>query len=219
MNVPFTLEQLLQVFEDYNLAIWPLQVFSLLFGLAAVYFAIRPTNYSNRLITAILAFFWLSAGVGFGLLSFSQIYTPAYGSAGLNILQGILFLVSVYKPRLSFRYKSNGYSFTGLVMIAYAILGYPLIGTFLGHNYPQSMPFGLAPCPVTVFTFGLYLLTDQKIPKLFLVIPLIWALGGIMPVSIGILEDIGLIITGLVATSLILFRDRQSGELRSQSMR
>jgi hypothetical protein len=111
----------------------------------------------------------------------------------------------------------NGYSLTGLVLITYAILGYPLIGTFLGHNYPQSMPFGLAPCPVTVFTIGMYLLTDKKIPKLFLVIPLIWALGGIMPVSVGIFEDIGLIISGLLGTALILYRDRQTGKLQVQS--
>jgi hypothetical protein len=42
-----------------------------------------------------------------------------------------------------------------------------------------------------------------------LVIPLLWAIGGgVMPVSIGILEDIGMIMAGVLGTALILFRDR-----------
>ena len=49
MSLPFTLEQLLQVFEDYNLAIWPMQVAALILGLTAVYLAIRPSKNSNRL--------------------------------------------------------------------------------------------------------------------------------------------------------------------------
>jgi hypothetical protein len=214
MNLPFTLEQLLQVFEEYNLAVWPMQVAALILGLVAVYFAIRPTRHSTGLITAILAVFWLWTGIGFVLLRFGPIYPPAYGFAVLYTFHGILFLSAIPKPRLSFRFKLNGYGITGILLIAYAILGYPLFGTFLDHNYPQSMAFGLTPCPVTVFTFGLYLLTDKPIPKLFLLVPLLWGLGGVIPASIGILEDIGLVVAGVLGTALILYRDRQSGAIR-----
>ena len=217
MSLPFTLEQLLQVFEDYNLAIWPMQVAALILGLTAVYLAIRPSKNSNRLITAVLVFFWLWTGVGFVTLRFGSLYPPMYGFGMVYTVQGILFLTSISKPRLSFRFKLNAYNLAGLVLIAYAILGYPLVGAFIGHLYPRSMAFGLTPCPVAIFTFGLYLLTDKIIPKMYLVIPLIWAVGGFVPASIGILEDIGLIIGGLLGTALILYRDRQAAELHTQS--
>lgn len=90
------------------------------------------------------------------------------------------------------------------------MVGYPLIGYFAGHVYPESPAFGLTPCPATVFTFGMLLMTDKKVPVLYLVIPLLWAIGGFIPVSIGVTEDIGLIIAGFLGTAMIIYRDRIS---------
>ena len=85
----------------------------------------------------------------------------------------------------------------------------PLAGYFLGHIYPQSVSIILAPCPTVVFTFGMLLLTDKKVPKYILIIPLLWSVCGIIPVSLGILEDIGLIIAGVLGATLILVRVRK----------
>ncbi|HXV44590.1 MAG TPA: DUF6064 family protein, partial [Anaerolineae bacterium] len=79
--------------------------------------------------------------------------------------------------------------------------------------YPQSPTFGL-PCPTTIFTFGLLLWTDHRFPKYLLVIPVIWSLFGLSAaVQLGVLEDIMLLITGLVATTMILYRDKQADKL------
>jgi hypothetical protein len=209
MSLPFTIEQLLEAFERYNLAIWPMQVFAYLLGITALVLAIRRTKTSDQLITAILAFFWLFTGVGFVLLYFAPLYPLAYGFAVLCTLQGILFLISIKNPRISFNFNRTAYAVVGLVLIAYAMLGYPLIGYVIDHVYPQSLSFGLTPCPVTVFTFGMFLLAVNKIPKQFLIIPLLWALSGVIPASIGILEDIGLIAAGVLAAALIFLRDRK----------
>jgi hypothetical protein len=210
MNLTLTLPQLLAVFENYNLAIWPMQVLAYVLGLVALFFAIKPSRYSSRIITGILCFLWLWTGIVFFPLYFGPVYTPAYAFGLLFITQGALFLVSVFRPRLSFGFQGDVYSILGLLFIAYAMVGYPVFGYFLGHVYPQTPPFGLTPCPGTVFTFGLFLLTDKKVPKLFLIIPLLWALGGVLPVSVGILEDVGLIISGLLGTAMIVYRDRRT---------
>jgi len=210
MNLTLTLQTLLATFEKYNLAIWPMQVLGYVLGLVAVVFAIKPGKYSSRIITGVLSFLWLWTAIWFYLLYFGPVYTPAYVFGLLFSIQGVLFLASVLKPRLSFGFKGDVYSIVGLLFIAYAMIGYPVVGYFLGHGYPQSPPFGLTPCPAAVFTFGLFLLTDKKVPRLFLVIPLIWALGGFLPVSIGILEDIGMIIAGVLGTAMILCRDRKT---------
>jgi len=208
MNLSLSLAQLLSTFERYNLAIWPMQVLAYVLGLVALFFAIRPGRYSSRIITGVLSFLWLWTGIVFFLPYFGPVYTPAYAFGLLFFIQGLVFLAGVAKPRLSFGFKADVYCLVGLVFIAYAMIGYPVVGYFLGHIYPQTPPFGLTPCPGTVFTFGLFLLTDKKVPRLFLVIPLLWALGGVLPVSVGILEDIGLIISGLLGTAMILYRDR-----------
>jgi len=86
--------------------------------------------------------------------------------------------------------------------------GYSLFGYLLGRVYPQFFPFGLVPCPTTIFTFGILLLTNKRFSKYFLVVPLIFSIGGFLAVYRGILEDIGLIIAGLLGVVLILLRDR-----------
>jgi hypothetical protein len=209
MNLELTLAGLLATFEKYNLDIWPMQVVAYLLGIVGMFFAFRRMGYSKRITTGVLMFLWLWTGIGFFLLYFAQVYTPAYVFGGLFIIQAIIFLVDLFKPRVSYGFKADIYGIVGLLFIAYAMVGYPLVGYFIGHQYPQAPPFGLTPCPLTVFTFGLFLLTEKKVPKLYLIIPLLWAIGGIMPVSVGIYEDIGLIVSGVLGTIMILYRDRK----------
>jgi hypothetical protein len=90
---------------------------------------------------------------------------------------------------------------------------YPILGYFLGHGYPKSPGFGVAPCPTTIFTFGLLLWTDKKVAKYILLIPFIWSIIGFSAViAFGMREDTGLLITALLGTILIIFKDRKKIE-------
>ena len=204
--LPFTGDDLLRVFEIYNLAIWPMQVVAYVLGAAAVLLAVRKTVLSSRVIAAILSFMWLFSG-GFFIFALVPIYKPAYAFGALFIVQAAIFLACVFKPRLSFAFGRDVYAVVGLLFIAFAVIGYPVLGYFIGHRYPQSPPFGLTPCPLSVFTFGLLLLTDSSVPKWILAIPFLYAIGGILPVSIGVLEDLAMIVAGVVGTAMILYRD------------
>jgi hypothetical protein len=217
MSLGLTLELMLAVFERYNLAIWPMQVIAYLLGIAAVFLAVKRTRYSSKAIAAILSFYWLWTGVVFCAIYWAPSYTFAYAFGALCIVQGALFLAAgVFKPDLSFAFGADVYSTTGILLVVYATVGYPIVGYLLGHRYPQSLPFGLVPYPTTVFTFGLLLWTGRKVPKYLLIIPLLWAISGFLPVSIGILEDIGLIIAGSLGTGLILHRDRKAIAMETQ---
>jgi hypothetical protein len=209
MSLIPTLPELLAIFERYNLAIWPMQVLAYALGLAALSLAIKPSRYSSRTIAGILSFLWLWIGVVFYPLYFAPAY-PLASPGVLFIMQGALFLATVVVPRLSFGFRGGIYGVAGLLFVAYAMIGYPVVGYLLGHIYPQSPPFGLAPCPTTAFTFGLLLLTDKRVPAFFLIIPLLAALGAVTALSVGIFEDLGLIIGGALATAMILYRDRQA---------
>jgi len=204
--LPFTVEDLLGVFETYNHAIWPMQVVAYALGVIAVVLVGRQTAHSNRTIAGILAFLWLFSA-GFFVFALVPIYTPAYAFGALFIVQAGIFLACAIKPRLSFAIASDVYSVFGVLFIAFAMIGYPVLGYFIGHRYPQSPPFGLTPCPLSVFTFGLLLLTESRVPKWILAIPFLYALGGILPVSIGVIEDLAMLIGGVTGTAMILYRN------------
>ena len=204
--LPFTVEDLLGVFEAYNLAIWPMQVVAYVLGVAAVLLVVRKTAHSSKIIVATLSFLWLFSS-GFFIFALVPIYRTAYVFGVAFIVQAAIFFACIIKPRLSFAFGRDVYTVVGLLFIAFAMIGYPVMGYFIGHRYPQSPPFGLTPCPLSVFTFGLLLLTDSRVPKWILAIPFLYAIGGILPVSIGVLEDLAMIVAGVVGTAMILYRD------------
>ncbi len=208
MEILVPLEELLAVFGTYNLAIWPLQLIAYLLGFLAVFLSVRTTKHSSRIIAAILSFYWLWTAVVFCVLFWGPSYTLAYGFAAMGTIQGVVLLVvGVLKPRLSFRFQPDAYGVVGILIVAYAMLGYPVLGYLLGHIYPRTVTFGLVPCPTTVFTLGLLLWTDKPVPRYVLVVPFMVAVAGLLAVSIGLLEDVGLIVAVLAGTGLILYRD------------
>jgi hypothetical protein len=114
------------------------------------------------------------------------------------------------RPRLGFAARADGYGLAGGLFILYAMLIYPLIGAALGHGYPQSPSFGVAPCPTTIFTLGLLLWTGARVPRWLLVIPVLWSFIGVSAaVTLGIREDTGLLVAGVVGAALLLWRDRR----------
>jgi len=203
------LEEFLMVLERYNLAIWPLQIFTYLLGILALFFSLKRKKYSNQIILAILSFFWFWNGIVFCPFYWAPIYKYAYLLGFFCFIQGFLFLIGIFKPNISFELRSNLYSIIGIIFIIYAMVGYQLLGYLLEHVYPKFFPFGLVPCPTTIFTFGIFLMTDKKFPKYYLIIPFIVTMVGFLAVYKGIFEDIGLIIAGILGTILIIRRDAQ----------
>jgi hypothetical protein len=64
---------------------------------------------------------------------------------------------------------------------------------------------------VTIFTFGLLLWTERPVPRMLLVIPLLWSLLGVSAaIALDVGEDLGLVVAGLLATALLLWRDHRA---------
>ncbi len=210
MSLPFTVEQFMAIFEKYNIAVWPMQIILVLIALSALFLSLRKFSYSDRFIGAILGFFWLWVGIVYHLAYFASINKVAYLFGALYIIQGLIFIfMGGIKSKLSFKLQPNSYGIIGSLFVLYALIIYPILGYFLGHVYPKSPTFGL-PCPTTIFTFGLLLWTDKIVPKYVLVIPLIWSMIGFgAALSLGVKEDYGLLIAGVLGFILIFIRDRK----------
>lgn len=209
MKPPFTLEQFLEVFKIYNQAVFPMQIVLYLISAVAIYLVIKPTPTSNKIISIILSFLWLWMGIVYHIIFFAAINKAAWLFGGLFIIQAILFLYfGVFQNKLSFHFQKDKYGITGITLIIFSLIIYPVLGYFFGHVYPSSPTFGL-PCPTTIFTFGLLLLNTNKFPIVILVISFIWSVIGFMAAfQFGILEDTGLIVASLITVFLLFYRNR-----------
>jgi hypothetical protein len=216
MDSPFTVEQFIKVFHNYNLAVWPMQVLFYLLAIFLIYLAIIRRSFGDKFISIVLSSFWFWMGIIYHIGFFSVINSAAYLFGIIFIVQGFMFLYyGVFLSKLSYSFRPDIYGLTGTFFLLYALLFYPLVGLIAGHRFPDSPTFGL-PCPTTIFTLGLFLWTDKKLPVPILIIPLLWSLIGTMAaLNFGIKEDFGLLISGIVAGSLILNRDKRKGKFWS----
>lgn len=209
MKTPFTLEQFLEVFKKYNEVVFPMQVIFYLLSIAIVYLAFKPNSKSDKIISGLLTFLWFWMGIVYHLIFFTTINKAAFLFGIVFILQGILFFIfGVIKSKISFMFRSDIFGITGIILISFALIIYPVLGYVFGHIYPYSPTFGL-PCPTTIFSFGILLLSDKKCPVAILIIPFLWSIIGFTAAfNFGIIEDTGLLVSGLITLIMVLWRNR-----------
>jgi Family of unknown function (DUF6064) len=197
--LPFTREQFFAVFAAYNEAVWPVQYVAYLLALAMLVAIVRGWPGRDRLVSAGLGTMWVWTGVAYHGLYFAPINPAALGFAALFVAQGGLMAhAGLMQGRLRFEARSGWRSVVGWCLVAYAAVAYPLLGWAAGHRYPEMPSFGITPCPVTLFTFGVLLLATPVIPRRLLVIPLLWSLvGGSAAVLLGVPQDWPLLVSGI----------------------
>ena len=205
--LPFTTEQFFAVFASYNAAIWPVQPVAYLVGAAALVFALRGGRLAARVVPAALAVMWLWTGTVYHLLHFVAVNPAARLFGAAFLLQGLLFLGTAARGRpLTFEPIRSGWRPAfGLFLVAYAAVLYPVLGRLAGHPWPEVPSFGVTPCPVTIFTFGLLLLAVTRVPLWLLVVPAVWSvIGGSAAVLLAVPQDWMLLAGGIAAMTILL---------------
>lgn len=110
---------------------------------------------------------------------------------------------------MSFSLSRSPYGIIGGLFIVYALVIYPVLSYKLGHRYPMTPTFGV-PCPTIIFTFGMFLWSRRKIPLYITIIPLLWSVIGLSAaLSLGMKEDLGLVVAGVSGFLLIVLRNRK----------
>lgn len=194
MSPPFTIEEFLQVFHDYNLAIWPAQVFAYALGLLVLVAAFSRRDDAPRLAFATLAVMLAFVGIGYHLMFFARINPLAPVFAGFFVVQAVLLVMAAIRPGdLGLRIGWNLRSVAGLACILYAVVIYPILGIRAGHGGMAGPMFGVAPCPTTIFTLGILIIARGRWVVWLAVVPVLWSLVGLAAaVQLGIPEDLGL---------------------------
>lgn len=196
--MPFTVQQFLNSIASYNEAIWPAQIVLVALAVAAI--AIVWTERRAPLVTLSLATLWAWIGVVYQYRFFAPINPAAYLFAAVFLMQAALLIWygSVRGWLRLQRPTRNTRGVVGTTMIAYSLLVYPTTAWFAGHAYPEMPTFGL-PCPVLIFTFGLFVLAES-VPWQLMVIPVLWSVVGTSAaMQLGMVEDFALLPAALIA--------------------
>ncbi len=211
----YTTEVLFRVFARYNAAIWPAQIIATALGVLVVLLSLRPGKGSDRIIAACLAASWLWTGVVYHMMYFATIEGAAWAFGAAFAMQGFLFAwTGAVRRRLRFRFRPNLYGWAGLGLAVFSLAVAPLIGSLMGHGWPRAPMFGVAPTPITIFTLGMLLLTERRVPHHLAVIPVLWCLiGGTAAWLLNVPEDLALPLAGVAAISLVLRKNRSVARL------
>lgn len=98
----------------------------------------------------------------------------------------------------------------GAILIVYSLAIYEQLGVWFGHGWPRGPLFGIAPCPTTIFTIGLLMLTMRSPPAALMIAPLIWSvIGATAAILFGVPEDLGLLAAGLIGGVWLLSSARR----------
>ncbi|HEY2776190.1 MAG TPA: DUF6064 family protein [Candidatus Binatia bacterium] len=194
-------DEFLGVFTAYNQALWPAPEILSLIAFGTVCLALFPGPRRDRVAAALMSLLWAWSGLIYSSGFLSRITPLGYLFGGIFALQAAFLLhFGVLRHDVRFWAHNGPRHLAGIMLIFYALVAYPSLAALLGHAHPTSPSFGV-PTPVTIFTFGMLLLTRAPYARVLFVVPLFWTIIGTwLAFELRIREDIGLI----VAAALVL---------------
>lgn len=203
--LPFTSVEFFDVFASYNNALWPLQIVAYVLGLVALGCLFWPGQARNHVISAILAAMWLWNGIVYHWTFFSTINPLALAFGAAFVIQGLIYLVEgSLRPRLSFGIARDLRSLVGIAFLLYAAVLYPIVGNLVGHSYPRVPTFGITPCPLTIFTFGMVLLLMGPVRWWQHAIAVAWGLvGGTAAFLLNVPQDFALLLAAPTTVAML----------------
>lgn len=189
----FTLEQFLGMFQRYNDAVWPMQVVAYGLGLLVVVLLFSRRRSAGRVVLLILSGLWAWLATVFMLGFQTDISVSGYPFAALFLIGAALLALAALRDDtvLGIGRASLTRTVLGCATIAFALIGYPLVGLASGHVYPQLPLFGVFPCPTAIFTLGVFLCCAR--PRVYaLIVPLVWCFFATMTaIDMGVVQDFG----------------------------
>jgi len=209
MKIPFSAEQFLNVFDQYNSDVWPIQFAFYGFAIIALFVLFVNHSRKDKTISLLLSVFWLWMGIVYHIMYFSEINPAAIFFGCAFIFQGLIFAYfGILKNDLRYRRDDTTYSVMGTIFLLYGLFIYPILSYSFGHVYPKMPTFGL-PCPTTIFTLGILLFSMDRLSWYIYFIPLLWsAIGVSAAIALSITEDLALGTAGIIALVAFVSKGR-----------
>ena len=206
MTLPFTTNEFLQVFRDYNTKTWPAPLILPFVGLAGAWLLLSARASARRTALLLVAALWAWMAVAYHLAFFSRINPAARGFALSTLLQAAAFVYAAMTAPAPRSLRLDLHRALGGAMIAFSLILYPVLSYLADHRYPAVPTFGL-PCPTTIFTFGVLATLHEELSWRYAVIPVLWAgVGTLASFELGMTEDLSLGAAGLLFLGLMVAR-------------
>ncbi len=209
MKMPFTTEQFFDLFEKYNVTVYPAQLIIGLLGLLAILLLHSAWRYRHKFIGGYLGLLWIWIGFAYHITFFTEINPAAFIFGFVFMLQGVLLLIATFiGNRLKFTFRPVAKNFSGYFFILFGLLIYPMISYLATGSLAKTIAIGL-PCPSTILTFGFLMMTQSKFSKYLLIIPTLWAIVGISAaINFGVYQDLMILVAALFADYYLLKKSK-----------
>jgi len=166
-----------RLFELYNLDMWPLQLVTVAMGFAVLLLWRHGGATAGRIIAALLALCWLWVAWAYHWQRYATINWVASYFAVAFALQAILLVwLGAVRGKFIQNIPAGKRQHTGLMLIAFALFCYPLLGPVLGRSWLQSEIFGMAPDPTALAMLGTLLLYRARPLWWLYPVPVVWCL-------------------------------------------
>jgi hypothetical protein len=209
--IPLTAEALFSLYGGYNRALMPAAFFGLALCAFGIVLAARPFAGSDRLLSAILAGFWLWNGAVFHFGSLAPLTWAAWIFGAVFLLQGLMLLwAGAVRGRIAYTTSADLPGLAAAILLGLAIF-YPALDMLAGRAWPGLQFTGTLPAPTVLATLGFLLMAQRRIIALA-VIPLLWALlHGATAFSLGIWQDMAMALAACGGFLLLLVRPMPRG--------
>jgi len=164
-----------RLFELYNSEIWPLQLVTLLAGLAILVLMRSRVAWRGRAIAVILAACWLWVAWAFHWQRYAAInWTASYFAAAFAIEAALLLWISATSDGLNFDSSASLRVRSGIALFLFGLIAQPVLDLLVGRSWLQVGVFGVAPDPTAIATLGLLCASART--RIALLIPLLWCI-------------------------------------------
>jgi uncharacterized protein DUF6064 len=177
MQLPFTLEQFLDVFGSYNRTMWPAAAVLWLVTVALLVRLLRGGAKTSVSFSLLLAVHWAWAGIAYHVAYFRDINPAALAFGVVFLIQAALLAWrGGFARAIKFEPDGSARARVGVGLMVYSLI-YPALGLAFGLEYPRMPTFGV-PCPSTILTAGALLQVRTPQVRWLAIIPLLWSIVG-----------------------------------------
>lgn len=208
--LPFDADVLIATLATYHRAFAPGLWLAPAIALAAFVLAAAGTASGRRAVLLLLAACWLwnAAAWHFGTFAQLNFAAPAYGL--LFALQAALLGWQAARGGLSFGARADWTSGLGVLLAVAALLAWPLIDRLQGWPWSALRLPGIDPCPTTLLTLGVLMLSRPPSITL-MIVPVLWAIiAGAMGWVLAVWPDPLLPVFAVIVLASAVWTKRQA---------
>lgn len=182
--IPFSSEVYWRLLARMNESFWPLQLVTIMLGIALLLLAVKQRGW---LLWLLLAPIWAFVGLAFFIQRYAELNWAGRYVGYAFISQAVLFVVL---SGLSLKQAQAGSALPGktfnilslaglgAALVVFALAGLPLMAVLTGASWVETVVFGIHPDATALGTLGLLLIMYRGWRWWAVaVIPLLWLLA------------------------------------------